>query len=221
MPHLSLRMRPAYRGCLRSGAAESNRGRLDHDLRQLVHLPPKRLELRLAQTAVGPEDLPESRHRQHVSHSCNTPTHIGGKSSDLMLLASTWAKSYNRPTGQSMAKRLRKTLPKERLSPSEWEIMRICWRLGRCTVREVLAEDLQTHKRDYRTILTFMGRMSNKGWLAKTKRGNRNLYEPAVVETRAVEHEIDRFLAEVVGEKPESLDLVDRALSRRRARSRR
>lgn len=120
-----------------------------------------------------------------------------------------------------MAKPLRKTLPKERLSPSEWEIMRICWRLGRCTVREVLAEDLKTHKRDYRTILTFMTRMSRKGWLATTKRGNRNLYEPSVVEARAVAHEIDRFLADVVGEKPESLELVERALLRLRARSRR
>ena len=64
-----------------------------------------------------------------------------------------------------MARRLRKTLPKERLSPSEWEIMRICWRLGECTVRDVLREDLKAHKRDYRTILTFMTRMARKGWL--------------------------------------------------------
>lgn len=118
-----------------------------------------------------------------------------------------------------MAKRLRKTLPKDRLSPSEWEIMRICWRLGRCTVREVLEEDLKTHKRDYRTILTFMTRMANKGWLATTKRGNQNLYEPVVLKTRAVEHEVDRFLADVVGEEPESLELVERALSRRRPSS--
>jgi len=115
-----------------------------------------------------------------------------------------------------MAKRLRKTLPKERLSPSEWEIMRICWRLGRCTVREVLREDLKTHKRDYRTILTFMTRMASKGWLATTKRGNRNLYEPAVAEARAVEHEIERFLGDVVGGEPGHLELLEKALSRRR-----
>jgi len=118
-----------------------------------------------------------------------------------------------------MAKRLRKTLPRDGLSPSEWEIMRICWRLGQCTVREVLAEDLKTRKRDYRTILTFMTRMATKGWLATAKRGNRNLYEPTVAEACAVAHEIDRFLADVVGEEPESLELVERALSRRRPRS--
>ena len=116
-----------------------------------------------------------------------------------------------------MAKRVRTTLPKERLSPSEWEIMRICWRLGRCTVREVLEEDLKKRKRDYRTILTFMTRMARKGWLATTKRGNQNLYEPAVLEALAGEHEIERFFGEVVGKEPETLELVERALSRRRA----
>jgi BlaI family penicillinase repressor len=120
-----------------------------------------------------------------------------------------------------MAKRLRKTLPKERLSPSEWEIMRVCWQRGRCTVRDVLEEDLKTHKRDYRTILTFLTRMARKGWLATTKRGNQNLYEPTVAEAPAVAHEVERFLGDVVGEDPESLKLVEKALSRRRARSRR
>ncbi len=55
--------------------------------------------------------------------------------------------------------------PKERLSPAEWQLMRICWRLGRANVRQVLREDLKTHIRDYRTILTFMTRMTKKGWL--------------------------------------------------------
>ena len=58
--------------------------------------------------------------------------------------------------------------------------MRICWRLGRCTVREVLREDLKTHIRDYRTILTFMTRMTKKGWLLVEKQGNTNYYIPAV-----------------------------------------
>ena len=118
-----------------------------------------------------------------------------------------------------MPKRLRKTLPKERLSPSEWEIMRICWRVGSCTVRDVLEEDLKAHRRDYRTILTFMTRMARKGWLATTKRGNQNLYEPTVAEDGAVQQEIERFLRDVVGGNPESLELVEKALLRRRARS--
>jgi BlaI family penicillinase repressor len=113
-----------------------------------------------------------------------------------------------------MAKRLRKTVPKERLSPSEWEIMRICWRLGRCTVREVLEEDLKTRTRDYRTILTFMSRMTEKGWLAAKKQGNRNLYSPAVSHETGLQREIDHFLADVVGRDQESWELLQTALSR-------
>ena len=117
-----------------------------------------------------------------------------------------------------MARRLRKTLPKERLSPSEWEIMRICWRLGRCTVRDVLREDLRTRKRDYRTILTFMTRMAAKGWLRVGKRGNVNLYEPALAQRVGLEGEIERFLDEVVGGESEALALVERAIARRSKR---
>ena len=111
-----------------------------------------------------------------------------------------------------MAKQPKKTLPKERLSPSEWEIMQICWRLGRCTVREVLREDLKAHTRDYRTILTFMTRMANKGWLTVEKEGNTNYYTPAVDEGQALEEEIRQFLDRVVGPEPENRELLKKIL---------
>jgi len=53
--------------------------------------------------------------------------------------------------------------PKERLSPAEWQLMRICWRLGRANVRQVLREDLKARIRDYRTILTFHDPDDEKG----------------------------------------------------------
>jgi len=117
-----------------------------------------------------------------------------------------------------MAKQPKKTLPKERLSPSEWEIMRICWRLGRCTVREVLREDLKTHIRDYRTILTFMTRMANKGWLTVEKGGNTNYYSPAAPKNAAVELQIRRFLKEIVGNDPENRQLLHEIIRNYRAK---
>ena len=104
-----------------------------------------------------------------------------------------------------MARQPMRTLPKERLSPSEWEIMQICWRLGRCTVREVLREDLKTHSRDYRTILTFLTRMANKGWLTVEKEGTTYYYTPAIPQKKALKETIERFLDEVVGPEPEIL----------------
>ncbi len=120
-----------------------------------------------------------------------------------------------------MAKRLRKTVLKERLSPSEWEIMRICWRLGRANVRQILKEDLKKRKRDYRTILTFVSRMATKGFLEVEKEGNTNYYTAVVPQKRGLQREIDRFLQEVVGPEQENLELVEKAVERALARKRR
>ncbi len=103
----------------------------------------------------------------------------------------------------------------ERLSHSEWGLMRICWRLERCTVRQVLKQDRHKPKRDYRTILTFMSRMANKGWLKVEKEGNTNYYTPAVLQDRAVRGEIRRFLNEVVGSEPRHLELLRKELERK------
>lgn len=107
-----------------------------------------------------------------------------------------------------MARRRRKPLPKERLSHSEWQLMRIVWRHGRTTVRQVLDEDREQNERDYRTILTFMSRMAKKGWLKVEKEGNTNYYTPAVEQKEALRNEIRRFLGEVVGPEPENLELL-------------
>ncbi|MDH3745874.1 MAG: BlaI/MecI/CopY family transcriptional regulator [Acidobacteriota bacterium] len=109
-----------------------------------------------------------------------------------------------------------KTQPgKERLSPSEWEIMRICWRLGRANVREIHGKDRKKPKRDYRTILTFVSRMEKKGFLKVEKEGNTNFYTPALANERGLKQEIQRFLKEVVGPEGEHLELVRDAVKRK------
>ncbi|MGB5659722.1 MAG: BlaI/MecI/CopY family transcriptional regulator [Thermoanaerobaculia bacterium] len=112
-----------------------------------------------------------------------------------------------------MSRQDRGMVPKERLSPSEWQLMRICWRLGRANVRQVLREDLKTHIRDYRTILTFMTRMTKKGWLEVEKEGNTNYYRPMLEQRQALGEEIHQFLDQVVGPEPENLDLVEEILA--------
>lgn len=111
-----------------------------------------------------------------------------------------------------MANRNRNKIPAGRLSSSEWQLMRICWKLGRCTVREVLREDLKNHIRDYRTILTFMTRMTKKGWLKVQKEGNTNFYTPAIPQDKALKETIERFLDEVVGPEPENRKLLKKIL---------
>ncbi len=101
----------------------------------------------------------------------------------------------------------------QRLSRSEWELMRICWSLRRATVRQVLVEDRKTHHRDYRTILTFMSRMARKGWLEVEKEGNTNYYTPAIAQKKALKREIRRFLDEVVGPEAENRQLLEKILA--------
>ena len=119
-----------------------------------------------------------------------------------------------------MAKQPKKILPKERLSPSEWEIMQICWRLGRANVRQILREDLKTRIRDYRTILTFVSRIAKKGWLEVEMEGNTNYYTPAIPQDDGLKLEIERFLTEMVGSDPDHLDLLQKALDARRRKTR-
>lgn len=109
-----------------------------------------------------------------------------------------------------------KTKPgEERLSPSEWEIMRICWKLGRANVRDILREDLKKRTRDYRTILTFASRMERKGFLTVEKEGNTNYYTAALPQKKGLQQEVDRFLSKVVGPERKHLELVRKAVERR------
>lgn len=109
---------------------------------------------------------------------------------------------------------------KERLSPAEWEIMRICWELGRANVREIWKKDRKRPKRDYRTILTFVSRMERKGYLKMAKEGNVNTYRAAVGRKTALRREVGRFLTEVVGSEREHLELVRSEVEQRMRRRR-
>ena len=105
------------------------------------------------------------------------------------------------------------------LSPSEWEIMRICWELERTTVRDILREDLKTRDRDYRTILTFASRIARKGYLSVELVGNTNYYTPAISLEDGLQIEIERFLTDVVGFDPDHLEMVQKALEAKRSPS--
>ena len=107
-----------------------------------------------------------------------------------------------------------------RLSQSEWEIMMICWRLGRANVRQILREDLKTRIRDYRTILTFMSRITKKGWLEVEMEGNTNYYSPATPQEDGLKLEIERFLSETIGLDPDHLELLQKALDSKRRETR-
>ena len=66
------------------------------------------------------------------------------------------------------------------LAKSELEIVRIVWQLGEATVREVHEALPKERELDFWTVQTYLRRLRDKGYLEATRRGQGNVYTPAV-----------------------------------------
>ena len=85
------------------------------------------------------------------------------------------------------------------LSGPQLEIMKVVWRLGNATVRDVY-EDLRLHRPiAYTTVMTMMKNMEAKGHLKKRSEGRAFVYAATVSE--------DRMLRRIVG------DFIDRVFN--------
>jgi predicted transcriptional regulator len=69
----------------------------------------------------------------------------------------------------------------KRLSKAETRILEQCWKLGVCSVREVLDSLPEDERVAYTTVQTLVYRLEQKGALRKVKKiGNAQLFEPAI-----------------------------------------
>jgi len=70
---------------------------------------------------------------------------------------------------------------KPRLSKAETRIIEQCWKLGVCSVREILESLPEDEQVAYTTVQTLVYRLEEKGALRKVKKiGNAQLFEPAI-----------------------------------------
>lgn len=90
-----------------------------------------------------------------------------------------------------------KTLPNP--TPAELDILRVLWRRGPSTVREVYEALQEERSPGYTTILKFFQIMTEKGLVTREEVGRAHLYRPTVSEEQAQRRMLD--------------DLVDRAFS--------
>ena len=68
-----------------------------------------------------------------------------------------------------------------RLSKAETRILEQCWKLGICSVREILDSLPEEERVAYTTVQTLVYRLEQKGALRKVKKiGNAQLFEPAI-----------------------------------------
>src|SRR5438552_6742938 len=70
---------------------------------------------------------------------------------------------------------------KPRLSKAETRVLEQCWKLGTCSVREILESLPEDERVAYTTVQTLVYRLEEKGALRKAKKiGNAQLFEPAI-----------------------------------------
>lgn len=89
------------------------------------------------------------------------------------------------------------------LSKAEYDILRILWKEGRLTVREVHDQVYDIHKWAYTTTKTMMDRMIKKGLLEREKYHRIYLYKPLISRpaglARMVRFFADRVLETDIG----------------------
>jgi BlaI family penicillinase repressor len=119
------------------------------------------------------------------------------------------------------------------LTEQELEIMKIIWRRGSATVRDVYEELLTRRKIAYTTVMTMMGILDQKGYLKKTADERAYVYTPAQPQDEVVGNMVQDFVKRVFNGSakpllvhliedqtisPEELDEITRMLKNKRSK---
>ena len=86
----------------------------------------------------------------------------------------------------------------DKLSPTEWSIMNICWEKGETTAREIYDESLKEKQRGYQTVKTMLDRLAVKKYLERRRFGPLWLYKPARARAKVVAGAVERFVDTVL-----------------------
>lgn len=104
------------------------------------------------------------------------------------------------------------------LTPAELEIMRVVWKRGEVTVRDVYETLREQRRLAYTTVLTMMKVLEQKGHLRRRTRERAHVYRPTRTEGVVLRSMVREFVDRVFGGAPQPLLvhlLRDRRLSRR------
>ena len=83
------------------------------------------------------------------------------------------------------------------LSKAEEEVLKALWNLGSATVREVHERLTHDRPRAYTTVLTFLGRLEAKGFVASDKTGPAHVFRPVVSRQALLARRLARLVDEV------------------------
>jgi BlaI family penicillinase repressor len=105
---------------------------------------------------------------------------------------------------------------KSTLTGQELEIMKVIWKLGTPTVRQVYETLLEHRKVSYTTVMTMMNILEQKGHLVKTQEDRAYLYHSAKPRNQVIRGMVREFVNRVFNGSAEPLLLhlvEDRKLS--------
>ncbi|HKA88255.1 MAG TPA: BlaI/MecI/CopY family transcriptional regulator [Haliangiales bacterium] len=96
-------------------------------------------------------------------------------------------------------------MTRRRLSKAEARILEQCWKLGSCSVREILESLPEDEQVAYTTVQTIVYRLEEKGALRKVKKiGNAQLFT-AAIDRKEYRRSIIRDLLDLFGGSPRLL----------------
>ena len=91
------------------------------------------------------------------------------------------------------------------LTAQELAIMKIVWRLGHATVRDVYHALLETRQIAYTTVMTMMNVLETKGYLKKEKHDRAYRYRPTRPERTVISAMVREFVTRVFDGAPRPL----------------
>jgi predicted transcriptional regulator len=104
------------------------------------------------------------------------------------------------------------------LTPQELELMKVVWRRGTATVRDVYEALLERRQIAYTTVMTMLNVLEKKGHLAKRAEGRSYVYAPVRTKQRVLGAMVREFVERVFDGSAEPLLvhlLEERQLSER------
>lgn len=87
-------------------------------------------------------------------------------------------------------------------SPSETEVLRLVWQVGKATVQEVCDRLPARRKIAYATVQTLLRRLEKKGYLRHDIRGKAHVFFPVVKKDAVIKRSVGDFLERLFGGDP-------------------
>jgi predicted transcriptional regulator len=101
--------------------------------------------------------------------------------------------------------KMKKDLGSIILTRQELQIMKVVWKLGSATVKDVCDIISQYKPTAYTTILTLMGILEEKGALVHSRNGRAYVYRPLLSRRQATRNQMDDVLERFFDNNPEKM----------------